>query len=96
MPKKLPDDFLPWLDSRLRDLDMNDLQLSQKAKVAKSVISKARSGVQGIGWDAGLAIAQAINIPPEVVLRRLALLPPPANKQHSAILDEMLNRVYAQ
>ena len=91
MPKRLPDDFLPWLDTRLRDLDLNDQKLAIKAHIAPSVLSKARSGTQGIGWDAGVALARAINIPPEVMLRKLELLPMSSQGKHTALVDEILH-----
>jgi len=91
MSKQTPPTFFKWLDTRLHDLDLTDYAVAKKAGIAHSVISKARSGVQGIGWDAGIALAQAINIPPEVVLRKLELLPISPQGNHSALVDEILH-----
>lgn len=94
MSKQTPPEFFPWLDSHLKDLDLIDSQLAKKAGLSHSVISKARSGERGIGWDAGVAIAQALDLPPEIVLKRLELLPTSAEeRQRGAVVDEMLHIV---
>jgi transcriptional regulator with XRE-family HTH domain len=94
MSKQTPSSFFPWLDSHLKDLDLTDSQLSKKAGLSHSVISKARSGERGIGWDAGVAISQALDLPPEIVLKRLELLPTSAEeRQRGAVVDEMLHIV---
>jgi hypothetical protein len=92
MSKQTPPEFFEWLDARLRDADLTDYAVSQKAGIAHSVISKARSGVQGISWDAGLALALALDLPPEVVLKKLALLPTSSDeRQRGIVIDEMLH-----
>jgi transcriptional regulator with XRE-family HTH domain len=75
-PHQTPDEFFKWLDIRMQDMGLNDQQLAKKAGIAPSVISKARSGYQGIGYDAACAIADALEIHPTVVMFRAKLLPP--------------------
>jgi transcriptional regulator with XRE-family HTH domain len=90
MSRQAPDDFWPWFDSRLQEMGLSDNQLAQKAGISHTVISKARGGYQGIGWDAGVAIAKALNLPPEVILKKLGLLPASTQeRQRSALIDEM-------
>lgn len=92
MIKPVPIDFFEWLDARIKDFDLTDSQLARKAGITHSVISRARSGHQGIGWNAGVAIALALNLPPEVVLKKLALLPSPNHdRTRSILIDEMLH-----
>jgi transcriptional regulator with XRE-family HTH domain len=92
MIKPVPKDFFIWLDARTRDLDLTDSQLSKKAGITHSVISRARSGHQGIGYEAGIAIALALDIPPEVVLKKLELLPASnQDSQRGILIDEMLH-----
>lgn len=92
MSKQTPFAFFTWLDAHLRDSDLTDYALAKKAGIAHSVISKARSGVQGIGWDAGVAIASALNLPPEVILKKLELLPSSnPDRARSVLIDEMLH-----
>ncbi len=91
MAKQTPPEFFTWLDVRLKDLDLSDSDLANRAGISHSVISKARHQIQGIGWDAALAIAGAINVPPEVVLRKVELLPPANPQRTSPVIDEMVS-----
>ncbi len=91
MAKQTPPEFFIWLDTRLRDLDLSDSDLAHRAGISHSVLSKARHQIQGIGWDAAVAIASAINVPPEVILRKVELLPIPAEQRHSPVIDEMVS-----
>lgn len=92
MIKPVPADFFEWLDARMKDFDLTDSQLSKKAGITHSVISRARSGHQGIGWDAAKAIALALNIPPAVILYKLELLPlSDHDRGRSVLIDELLH-----
>lgn len=94
MSKQTPKTFFDWLDDRMRQLDLSDNNLAVKAGIHPSVISKARSGDRGIGWDAALAIAHALDLPPEIVFKKLELLPTSAEeRQRGAVVDEMLHIV---
>lgn len=68
--------FIFWIDEHLERLGWSDRQLALRAGIAPSVISKARSGLRPIGWEACLAIANALNLPPELVLQKAGHLPP--------------------
>ncbi len=80
--------FFDWLDRRLRDKGWNDLRLAQEAHVSHALISLARSGERDLGPGALIAIARALDVPPEVPLRKAHLLPdgrmPPVNVQEMA------------
>ena len=94
MSKQTPPEFFDWLDARLRDLDLSDNQFAHKAGISQSVISKARNRDRGIGWDAGLAIAQALELPPDIIFKKLELWPVSAEeRQRGVIVDEMLHIV---
>ena len=67
--------FLSWLDREMSKKGWSDAQLAKKAGISHPVISKARSGIQPIGWEACVAIATALELPPETVLREAGLLP---------------------
>jgi len=75
LPPEGPDDFVIWLDKQLSDRNWSDHQLARKAGISHSVISKARRGISP-KWDACVAIATALDLPPEVVFRQVGLLPP--------------------
>ena len=68
MNQKSSSAFLEWLDNILRQKNMTDYQLAKRAEISHSVLSKARAGMQSIGWDACTAIATALEIPQSEVL----------------------------
>ena len=47
-------------------------------------------GVGLNGWDASVAIAKALNLPPDIVLRKIGLLPPQSDER-SPNADEMVS-----
>jgi len=90
MPKhNTPDEFFTWLDAYMKDLELTDNKLAKRARLSPSVISKARSGYQGIGWEASAAIARTLNLPPEIVFRKAGLLPP-QDDERSLDVEELL------
>ena len=68
MNQKTSTVFLDWLDGILSQKGMTDYQLAKAANISHTVISKARSGLQPIGWEACSAIARALEIPQSEVL----------------------------
>jgi transcriptional regulator with XRE-family HTH domain len=71
-PKTL---FMEWLEEEMSLRGLNDHQLSKRAGISHSVISKARCGSVP-KWEACVAIANGLGLPPELVLRKASLLPP--------------------
>lgn len=69
------DNFILWIDEQIRHLGWSDRQLALHAGISPSVISKARSGLRPIGWEACIAIANALNLPPDLVLQKAGHLP---------------------
>lgn len=69
------EEFIHWLDEKLAVKNWSDNQLATAAGISHSVISKARSGILP-KWDACVAIANALDISPVFVFRKVGLLPP--------------------
>ena len=90
LPKKMPPEFWEWLDDQLRMQGLNDSRLAQRAGIAPSVISKARHGLQGIGYDACQAIAQALDASPAQVLTLGGLLEKEPAPESSPAARELL------
>lgn len=67
--------FISWLDDRLKEKGWTDNQLAKHAGFSHPVISKARSGIQAIGYESCIKIAKAFDLPPAVVLEKAGLLP---------------------
>jgi transcriptional regulator with XRE-family HTH domain len=65
--------FVNWLNGQLVARNWSDHKLARRAGISHSVISKARSGVPP-KWEACVAIAAALDLPPEVVFRHAGLL----------------------
>ena len=64
-----PREFFVWLDRRLDELGLNDNRLASKAGISNSVISKARSGLQPIGFEACKKLAGPLGVTDEVILK---------------------------
>jgi len=67
--------FIDWLDGQLIARNWSDHKLARRAGISHSVISKARHGTPP-KWDACMAIAAALDLPPEHVFRHAGLLQP--------------------
>jgi transcriptional regulator with XRE-family HTH domain len=81
MPSVMPREFWEWLDGVIEQYGPSERKFAEKVGIAPSVISKARTNVQPISWDACKAIADFIGVPPEKVFRLAGLLPQPLDWQ---------------
>lgn len=70
--------FLAWLDKQLAEKNLTDNQLSKRAGLGHSSISKARKGALP-GFKACISIAKALNVSEIEVLRAAGHLPTPSN-----------------
>lgn len=70
------DGFMEWLQSELDKRNWSSYELTKRAGLSHSVMSKARLDKQPLGWEACAKIAKALDMPPEEVLRRAGYLPP--------------------
>lgn len=74
---QMPEAFWAWLDAQLDTRGWSDRELADNAGIANSVISKARSGIQPIGYDACKAIGTALGVTDEFILRLAGLINKP-------------------
>lgn len=77
--------FIAWLDNELSNRGWSDSQLAKRAGITHPVLSKARNGTQAIGFEACIKIADALNLPPELVLQNAGLLPQSDHAESSEI-----------
>lgn len=68
--------FSEWLQKELDQRGWTQSHLSRVAGIARGTLSNISSGNREMGPDTALAIARALNIPPEAVFRAAGLLPP--------------------
>jgi transcriptional regulator with XRE-family HTH domain len=68
--------FAAWLESELQNRGWRLSDLSRKANLDTGSVSRILSGTRNPGPEICLAIAQALNYPPEIVFRHAGLLPP--------------------
>lgn len=78
MKPETPKAFFDWIEGQLQTRGWSERQLLRRAGLTGSILSKARTGL-AIGWDAAIAIAKALNEPPENVMRLAGLLPDKPN-----------------
>lgn len=68
--------FITWLEAELLERDWRLADLARKANLDSGSISRILSGTRKPGPEVCVAIARALNYPPEVIFRLAGLLPP--------------------
>lgn len=68
--------FITWLEAELIKRDWRLADLARKANLDTGSISRILSGTRKPGPEVCVAIARALNYPPEVLFRLAGLLPP--------------------
>jgi transcriptional regulator with XRE-family HTH domain len=68
--------FITWLEAELIERDWRLADLARKANLDTGSISRILSGTRKPGPEVCVAIARALNYPPEVIFRLAGLLPP--------------------
>jgi transcriptional regulator with XRE-family HTH domain len=68
--------FMTWLDGILAERNLTRADLARRAGIGQSTLSLIGSGDRNPGSEVCLAIARALKIPPEEVLRVAGILPP--------------------
>lgn len=84
----LMSDFITWLAKTLEDRRYSHRQLAKEAGLSHSLISKVLSGEVLPSADFCIKIAEALNEPPEELLRRAGILPA---KKSGSDLEEIIN-----
>lgn len=68
-------DFVTWLNNELNKRGWSNSELHRRSGMATSTISMVLGGQKKPGWEFCLAIATALNEPPEKIFRIAGLLP---------------------
>ena len=72
--------FIAWLDAELAQRRWSYHQLARRSGLSHSMLSRVRRG-GAPGWSLCRAVAAALDLPPEQVLRQAGLLPPVSPEQ---------------
>jgi transcriptional regulator with XRE-family HTH domain len=68
--------FLQWLDAEEKAKGWTDYELSKKAGISHSMLSRARNDLLPPKWDALVKLAVALDRSPITAFRAAGLLPP--------------------
>lgn len=83
------DSFMDWLQGELDKRNWSSYELTKRARLSHSVMSKARNDKQPLGYDACIRIAKALELPATLVLQKAGLLPESPLENPDPELDEM-------
>lgn len=89
------DNFSSWLEDELSARNWKPADLATRANVAQATISNILNSNREVGYKTALAIARALNLPPDIVFREAGILPtspgPERDPTFQDILDIMKN-----
>lgn len=80
--------FAEWLQKELNSRNMTQSDLSRTAGLGSGTLSNILRGTRSIGYEAVLKIANAFNLPPEIVFRAAGMLPNKPEKKE--IVEKIL------
>jgi transcriptional regulator with XRE-family HTH domain len=64
------ENFGSWLLNVLREKEISQSELARRAHISKGTVSNLINGTSGIGEDSLIAIAKALNLPPEILFEK--------------------------
>lgn len=83
-----------WLEEKLKARGWKPADLARAARIPDATLSRVLTQSRNAGADVCLAIAKALNEPPEKVFRLAGLLPPlPGSEETTARIVDLLNRL---
>jgi len=68
-------DFRDWIEARLQERDWKQADLARASGMDTGFLSRILSGTAQAGLDTCVAIANALMLPPDLVLTKAGLLP---------------------
>lgn len=87
----MKDTFSPWILEQLESRDWSQADLARRAGLSRTAISDVISGNANAGYALCMAVARALELPPENVLRKAELLPP--NPDVDEEIEKILHEV---
>lgn len=84
-------DFLNWLNEEIRARRLSNNEVARLAGISSGLISMVSTGKQPPSLDFCLAIADALQKPREMVLRKAGFLPPLPGPASDPLLQELMD-----
>ncbi len=87
--------FVLWLEGELHQRGWSQADLAKRARISRAVVSKILGGHTRPTVETLLAIARALEYPPEVVFRKAGILPPSmsVDQEEAEILLHLFSRL---
>lgn len=85
------DNFSAWLEDELAARNWKPADLAMRAGITQAAISNILNGNREIGAKAALAIAGALNLPPDRVFREAGILPASPGPERDPTFQELLD-----
>lgn len=83
--------FSSWLELELTARNWKPADLAARANVAQATISNILNNNREVGHRTALAIAKALNVPPDYVYRQAGILPDTAGPERDPSFQEILD-----
>lgn len=64
------ENFGSWLLNLLQEKNISQSELARRAHISKGTVSNLINGTSGIGEDSLISIAEALNLPPELLFEK--------------------------
>ena len=80
-------ELVDWLGAELRQRGWSQTELGKRAGLSRAAVSMVMTGQQGPGLQFCLGVAEALDEPPESVLRLAGFLP------HRSVRDQLLEEI---
>ena len=84
------DNFSTWLETEIAARNWRPADLARIAKVPQATIGNILNGNREVGVKVALAIADALDLPPDLVFRQAGLLPPQSGPERDPTFQELL------
>jgi len=83
--------FASWLEDELAARNWKPADLAARANVAQATISNILNSNREVGYKTALAIARALNVPPDYVFREAGILPPSPGTERDPTFQEIVD-----
>lgn len=84
-------EFAEWLEGEIQKRGWRAADLAREARIGRPTLSHILSGIRNAGPDVALAIARALDLPPEQVFRKAGILPELPGPENDPTFRQLLD-----